>query len=223
MYLLGDFAESDELVYALTPAQRRLRLRPKANTTADRLLAGGLEDGLVFYDWQQHWSSVKPLFARTDVKWASLQLVSGLRKSRYHGDEFRSVYEEAEDGCCPKMICPPHAGDWPPHVEPGVHQSSVFPLLMTSDGWMHGGDGYEKGEFAFAHMPQAERDRLLLLEEERLEHSSMSDDETLSTGDTEFDIAHASFMRCEKWLAEHFDDCRLLYSGLDRWLTGKFM
>ena len=237
MYMLRDLAENPG--QGLTPPiQRRLRLRPTARTTADRLLDGGLVNDLVFYDWQQHWSSVKPLFARTDVKWASLQLVSGRRESKYHGHEFRGpIFKESEDKDFFRIAFPPLAGDWPPRVKPGVLQPGVFPVLMTSDGWEHGGDGYDKGEFAFAHMPQAERSRLLALEKEGYQRiraameaelsDELSGDETLSDYETDFDerhdLAHEMFKHCVTWLVEQFDDCRLLYSGLDHWLRGKFM
>jgi hypothetical protein len=74
-------------------------VRPSVPTTADRLLHGGLSDGVVLFDWQQNWSQVKALLARNDVKWAALQGVRGRMHSRYHGSMPGEGYPE---------------DDWPP-------------------------------------------------------------------------------------------------------------
>ncbi len=183
-------------------------VRPEVHTTFDRQpgvtrLAEAVPD-VVLFDWQQHWQAVKAQLARTDVKWAALQGVRGRLSSRYHGCQFGS------------------GGDWPPTTEPGL-QTDCLPLLLTSDGWEHGGEGYAKGEYALAVMPEAMRDGFLA--RERVLRAELAndaaDDDAIVDGYN--GITHELFDQCLAWLRTGFDDARLLYSGLDGWLRDSFM
>jgi hypothetical protein len=62
--------------------RQQILRRPPVATTADRK-PGDDEESLVYFDWQQHWEAVRPLFERTDVRFAAAQGVQGRQTCKY--------------------------------------------------------------------------------------------------------------------------------------------
>ena len=129
-----------------------LLLRPRVSTTADRHgTSGDLHHELVYFDWQQHWSSVKMLFQRTDVRYSACQHVQGRHRCKYCTEYWFETQKATRWD---------HQPFWPPLETDGC-QGKVFPLLLDHDGQDIGGDGSAKTDLALSIMPDAMADRLI--------------------------------------------------------------
>jgi hypothetical protein len=178
-----------------------IRLRPRCKTTADRLATGGPDHELVYFDWQQHWSRTKPLFERTDVRYAACQHICGRNCCKYCSEYW--FVGELKLGC------------WPPLDTDGC-EGKVFPLLLSHDGQEVGGDGSEKAPLGLSIMPDSDAQQLVREQNEELTQlldnfgqGADEDDEF----DMKYEVVRKYQDKCIAWLATELDDARLLYSG----------
>ena len=169
--------------------------RPLVATSADRpngsqIRHSSRQAHLVYFDWQQHWSSVKVLFERTDVRWAACQHVSGWHTCHFCAEQHGSAFT------------------WPPADSPRG-PPKVFPLLLEHDDCDLGGDACQSAELAFSIMPDAKAQELI--QRQRAELSSVAKDDD---SEAVFEIVRKYQLECKDWLATELDDARLLSTGL---------
>jgi hypothetical protein len=187
-----------------------LLLRPRVATTADRHgISGDLQHELVYFDWQQHWSSVKMLFQRTDVRYSACQHVQGRHRCKYCTEYWFETQKATRWD---------HQPFWPPLETDGC-QGKVFPLLLDHDGQDIGGDGSAKTDLALSIMPDAMADRLIQEQLDELDELE-GDDEDEDGFEADFDVMAKYQDKCKAWLATELDDARLLFSGYSLWHRG---
>lgn len=192
--------------------REQILLRPLVATTADRPTGWHSrqtrqsprlwQQHLVYFDWQQHWSSVKALFERNvSVRWAACQHISGWNGNRR---------------CCSEKWGTAFTR-WPPSCGPGPTIRAMsdapkfFPLLLQCDSCDLGGNGCESAELAFSIMPDAMAAELL--QRQQVELSAVMDDEYWDE-DAVFQIGRYYECECQNWLESELDDSRLLSTGL---------
>ena len=182
-------------------------LRPRVATTADRHEASRnlQREHVVYFDWQQHWDSIKTLFERTDVRYAACQHLHGRRSCKYCRESWF------------KCSGDPNDSSWPPLKTDGCN-GKVFPLLLDHDGRETGGDGSALAEFAFSVMPDTMADQLM---QEQLSEIQAIATEAHEDEDSEFEAFFEVICKyqdkCKTWLAAELDDARLLCSGPNMW------
>ena len=178
-----------------------LLLRPRVATTADRHgIPESLHHELVYFDWQQHWSSVKMLFQRTDVRYSACQHVQGRHRCKYCTEYWFETQKATRWD---------HQPFWPPLETDGC-QGKVFPLLLDHDGQDIGGDGSAKTDLALSIMPDAMADRLIQEQLDELDELE-GDDEDEDGFEADFDVMAKYQDKCKAWLATELDDARLLF------------
>jgi len=195
-----------KMLAAIDRSQWRQQIlrRPPVATTADRK-PGDDDQSLVYFDWQQHWEAVRPLFERTDVRFAAAQGVQGRRGCKYCAEYFPNRKPGVNEGAG-------YYERWPISSTDGC-EGKLFPLLLSHDGQDVGGDGSQKTELAFSWMPDAMAAEMILEESVRRDDASSNDENF----DDDWEAERKTQEQCKRWLTNELDDARLLYGGDRLW------